>query len=182
MAVSRSVDGLARDRRVAPLPGGDRTCRSTVTDSESERNARDRMKTLTRSRSFGLAGGEYQFVTIEPGHRVFRADAGEIEVSSAACHRTGLTVLPVCGPGLRSDFALGEPEHRPYRPSVPFGSIDATFVVCRGGSASRPAAGIAGRRARGSEPHRRSGIFHRQLEAAAGERQREACGEREQWP
>ena len=100
---------LSRNRGLGPLPVAERCCRSTVTVSELECNARDRMKTLIRYRTFGLSGGEYQSVTIEPVSGSSEAYLTKSSVSCAACHRIGLTVRPVCGPGSFSDFFLARP-------------------------------------------------------------------------
>ena len=113
-----------------------------MTDSESERNARDRIKTLTRSRSFGLAGGEYQLVTTTPVIGSSEPVPAKSNVSSAACHSTGLTVLPVCGPMLRCRVALGEAEHGPDRRGR------CRIVASGGRPLARRLAGGAGRRRR----------------------------------
>ena len=120
----------------AHWPVGDPTCRSIVTDSESERNARDRMKTLTRSRSPGLPDGEYQFVTSSPVIGSSEAKPAKPSASRAASHNTGLTVLPVCGPKLRSDSRLARPSTVNNVSSVRCGS---SIAAC--GCSVTPAAG-----------------------------------------
>ena len=62
-----------------------------MTESESERNARDRIKTLTFSRSLGFAGGEYQLVTHES--------------AALALDRCVLADPPVGGPGEIAEVA-----------------------------------------------------------------------------
>src|ERR1700758_2557799 len=95
IAFSRSVSTCLAMVVSAHCPSAERCWRSTVTVNESECNARDRMKTLTRYRTFGLPGGEYQSVTIEPVNGSSEAYLTKLSVSCAACHRTGLTVRPV---------------------------------------------------------------------------------------
>ena len=62
-------------------------------------------------------------------------------VSSAACHRIGLTVLPVCGPDIAFRFLLGEPEHRPDRRL----GIDLARLARRGSVGRRSQPGLASR-------------------------------------
>src|SRR5204862_5373312 len=106
IAFSRSVSTCRAIVVSAHCPSPERCWRSTVTVSESECNARDRMKTLTRYRTFGLPGGEYQSVTIEPVRGSSEAYLTDSRVTCAARHTIGLTVRPVCGPGASTDSLL----------------------------------------------------------------------------
>src|SRR6516162_3046118 len=89
IAFSRSVSTCLAMVVSAHCPVADRSCRSTVTVTESDRSARDRMKTFTLNRSFGLSGGVYQSVTIEPVRGSSEAYLTKLIVSCAACHRIG---------------------------------------------------------------------------------------------
>ena len=123
--------------------------------TESDRKARDRMKTLTLKRSFGLPGGEYQSVTIEPVSGSSEAYLTKSSVSCAACHRIGLTVLPVCGPGSLTDSFLARP--RTVR-------MLASVSISSGSLAAQPAGLCPGCCCAGG------------LAAQAAERQRKTCG------
>src|SRR3984893_15757182 len=131
IAFSRSVSTCLAIVVSAHCPSPPRCWRSTVTVSESECNARDRMKTLTRNRRFGLPGGEYQTLNIKPVSGSSEAYLTKSSVSCAACHRTGLTVRPVCGPGSLTDSFLARPSTVKIVASVsmPSGSLDAAFWV-----------------------------------------------------
>src|SRR5207248_778773 len=131
IAFSRSVSTCRAIVVSAHCPSPERCWRSTVTVSESECNARDRMKTLTRYRTFGLPGGEYQSVTIEPVSGSSEAYLTKSSVSCAACHRIGLTVRPVCGPGSLTDSFLARPSTVQIVASVsmPSGSLDDALWV-----------------------------------------------------
>src|SRR6516162_5000068 len=67
------------------------------------------MNTFILNRSSGLFCGEYQSLTSKPVSGSSELNLTKFKVSCAACHRIGLTVLPVCGPGSRSDAFLAKP-------------------------------------------------------------------------
>src|ERR1700730_649421 len=148
IAFSRSVSTCLAIVVSAHCPSPPRCWRSTVTVSESEYTARDRMKTWTRYRRFGLPGGEYQSVTIEPVSGSSEAYLTKSSVSCAACHRIGLTVRPVCGPGSLTDSFLARPRTVQIVASVSMssGSLDdARWVsVAFGCPPARCPAGSAG--------------------------------------
>src|SRR5215469_8780388 len=158
IAVSRSVSTCLAIVVSVHCPPAERTCRSTVTDSESECSVRDKMKTLIRKRSFGLSGGEYHSVTIEPVRGSSEEYLTKSSVSCAACHRIGLTVPPVRGPGSFTDSFFARPSivHRVASVSISSGSLEAAFCesVAFGGPfdwLSCPAGGLAAQAASTSE-------------------------------
>src|SRR5215467_2240369 len=88
------------------------------------------MKTLIRYRSSGLPGGEYQSVTIDPVSGSSEVYLTKSSVSCAACHKMGLTVRPVCGPGSLTDSFLARPSTVQIVASVSmsWGSLEAFWV------------------------------------------------------
>src|SRR5215472_10936663 len=130
IAFSRSVSTCLAIVVSTHWPFSERTCRSTVTVNESECRARDRMNTLIRYCSFGLPGGEYQSVTIEPVSGSSDVYLTKSSVSCAACHRIGLTVLPVNGPGSFTDSFLARPRIVQMVASVSISSGSFDAVCC----------------------------------------------------
>src|SRR6266851_6959503 len=79
---------------------------------------------------FGFPGGEYQSVTIEPVRGSSEVYLTKSNVSCAACHRIGLTALPVCGPGSLTDSFLARPSIVKILASVSISSGSLEAALC----------------------------------------------------
>src|SRR5215469_7003278 len=169
IAVSRSVSTCLAIVVSVHCPSAERACRSTVTDSESECSARDKMKTLIRRRSFGLSGGEYHSVTIEPVSGSSEEYLTKSSVSCAACHRIGLTVLPVRGPGSFWDSFFASPSNVKRVDSVSISSGSLDFACCAPAASGAVAAGSPDFSAEGL-PAQAASISEKIAAKAIGER------------
>ena len=98
ISFSRSSTTLLATVLSSHCPLAERACRSTVTTMESERSARALIKAVMRSRSLGLPFGEYHSVTARPVCGSSESSLAKLSVSIVACHNSGLTPDPVCGP------------------------------------------------------------------------------------
>ena len=127
--VTSFATGVARH---SPLAA--RSWRSTVTAIESERNARDRTKTVTRSRSPVLPRGAYQSVMRRPDIGSSEPVPAKCSVSSAACHNSGLTCSPVCGPIARCEGLLARPRTVHSVASVSGSLVSAAATADCGGA------------------------------------------------
>jgi len=85
-----------------------------------------------------LSGGEYQSVTNDPVSGSCEAKVTKFSVSRAACHKIGLTVLPVCGPICLCDSFLAKPRIVQIDASVSISEgslVDACCALAAAGGA-----------------------------------------------